>query len=378
MKHLALVPGAALVAGLLATTAHAVPTVAGVLVFATGAAAGGTGPDAVAIGNGSVFVEYGNGANSTGAGGASTIVQYNQATGATQSTYSIPGLVDGLRFNPVTGIVWALQNQDGNATLSLINPATHTVSGPLSYAPPYVYGPTSGRGYDDVAFSGGQVFLSDTNPAAASDPILQVLNQGNTPTGPLTTTGILTAGQTGTLPDSDSLVAQPGGKLIQTAEGDGPGSGSTGLFSIIANPGTSSQTVTNVVVTDGAGNGVFNMDDVVIPGTTAGTLYLTDTANNGLYAVSLTGLDPNAPLASIGGFNLPNGITPADVSIASEVGIVDLSTGIATPLITNANLPGTFTIGAFVPAAAVPEPGTLTLLGTGALLLGAVTRRKRA
>jgi hypothetical protein len=27
-----------------------------------------------------------------------------------------------LKVNPVTGMVWALQNQDGNSTLSLINP----------------------------------------------------------------------------------------------------------------------------------------------------------------------------------------------------------------------------------------------------------------
>ncbi len=378
MRYYALLPGTLVAAGLFASAAHAVPTVGNVSVFATGAAAGGTGPDAVAVGNGSIFVEYGNGADSTGASGSSTIVQYNQTTGATQATYSIAGLVDGLRFNPTTGAVWALQNQDGNATLSLINPVAHTVSGPLSYAsPPYVYGPTSGRGYDDVAFAGGKVFLSFTNPASASDPILQTLDQGNTPSGTLTTTNILTAGQTGTLPDTDSLVAQPNGSLIQTAEGDGPGSGSTGLFSIISNPGTALQTVANVVVTDASGNNVYNMDDVVIPGTTSGTLYLTDTANIGLYAVSLTGLDPNAPLASIGGFNLPGGTDPSQVSKTPEIGIVDLTTGIATPLITNANLPGTFTIGAFVPTA-VPEPGTLALLGTGVAALAGFGRRKRA
>jgi DNA-binding beta-propeller fold protein YncE len=65
-------------------------------------------------------------------------VQYS-TSGAVQHNYTISGLVDGLKFNPVTGMVWALQNNDGNATLSIIDPITHTVSGPLSYAaPPYV------------------------------------------------------------------------------------------------------------------------------------------------------------------------------------------------------------------------------------------------
>jgi hypothetical protein len=122
-------------------------------VFATGGPVGGTGPDSVTIGDGSVWIEYGNTADSTGAGGRSTIVQYS-TSGARQHTYSIPGLVDGLKFNPTTGMVWALQNNDANATLSIIDPTTQTVSGPLRYGPPYVYttpGPLA-RGYDDVAF----------------------------------------------------------------------------------------------------------------------------------------------------------------------------------------------------------------------------------
>lgn len=376
MKHLVALPAVAL-AGLFAATAHATPTIGSISVFATGAAVGGTGPDSVTVGSGSVWVQYGNGASSTGASGSSTIVQYNQSTGAIQSQYSIAGNVDGLKINPTSGIVWALQNQDGNATLSLINPATKTVSGPFSYAsPPYVYGPNSGRGYDDVAFANNNVFLSYTNPASPTDPILQQLNQGNTPAGTLTTTNILSAGQTGTLPDSDSLRATPAGDLVQTAEGDGPGSGSTGQFTIVHNPGTTSQTSTNVVVFDPAGNNVFGLDDVVVPGVTAGTLYLTDSANNGVYAVNVTGLDPNAPLASIAGFNLPNGVVPTDVARASEIGIVNLATGVATPFITGADLPGNFTIGDFVPAA-VPEPSALALFATGVLSLFGLARLRQ-
>ena len=126
-------------------------------------------------------------------------------------------------------MVWALQNNDGNATLSLINPATHAVSGPLMYqSPPYVYGPTSGRGYDDVAFLNGKVYLSYTNPVNPTDPVLQILNQGNTPSGTLTTTTILTAQQTNPLfmsstqapPDIDSLKSTPSGQLVLTSEGD--------------------------------------------------------------------------------------------------------------------------------------------------------------
>src|SRR3984957_4694954 len=168
----------------ISASAQAGPT-ASSSVFATGGAVGGTPPDSVTIGDGSVWVEYGNGADSTGAGGSSTIVQYSATSGAVQHNYTISGLVDGLKFNPSTGMVWALQNNDGNATLSFIDPTTHTVSGPLTYGAPYSYGQNggTGRGYDDVAFLNGQVYLSYTNPVNPTDPVLQILNQGNNPTG---------------------------------------------------------------------------------------------------------------------------------------------------------------------------------------------------
>ena len=94
-------------------------------------------------------------------------MQYSYG-GTVQHTYTISGLVDGLKFNPVTGMVWALQNNDANATLSIINPTTQTVSGPLRYGPPYTYttpGPLA-RGYDDVAFLGAdRHFLCPTSIA---------------------------------------------------------------------------------------------------------------------------------------------------------------------------------------------------------------------
>ena len=120
-------PSAAALLIALGASAQAAPT-ASSSVFATGGPVGGTQPDSVTIGDGSVWIEYGNGADSTGASGSSTIVQYG-LNGSVQHQYTIAGLVDGLKINPTTGIVWALQNNDGNATLSLINPTTHVVSG---------------------------------------------------------------------------------------------------------------------------------------------------------------------------------------------------------------------------------------------------------
>jgi hypothetical protein len=68
---------------------------------------------------------------------------------------------DGLRANPQTKQLWALQNEDGNPNLVIINPTTGTQT-------VYTFGPTPhGGGYDDIAFRGDNVFQSASNPATA-------------------------------------------------------------------------------------------------------------------------------------------------------------------------------------------------------------------
>src|SRR5208282_2809421 len=103
-----LVPSVAALVIATGASALADPTITSVSVFATGAPVGGAGPDSITNGDGSVWVEYANTGVSTG-GGASEIVRYSLG-GAVQNMYAISGLVDGLKVNPVTGTVWALQN----------------------------------------------------------------------------------------------------------------------------------------------------------------------------------------------------------------------------------------------------------------------------
>ena len=310
---------------LLVTVAPAAAQTASVSVFATGGAVGATQPDSITVGDGSVWVEYGDGADSTGAGGSSTIVQYSYG-GAVQHTYTISGLVDGLKVNPVTGMVWALQNNDANATLSIIDPTTRTVSGPLSYGPPYVYttpGPLA-RGYDDVAFLNGKVYLSYTNPVNPTEPVLQVLNNGNKPTTTLNTTSILTAQQTGVAsstnePDIDSLKSTPNGELVLTTEGDGPGCcDPIGEFTLIGHPGAANQSVTNVHVTNG-GQNVQGIDDVIFPGASKGWLYVAETGSNTVDKFWLTGLDPNTPIVAIGGLNEVALVNPGNGDVESAL-----------------------------------------------------------
>jgi hypothetical protein len=320
------------------------PNIDSITQFAT-APGHATAPDSITTGNGFVWVAYTDGADSTGAGGHSTIVQYNSA-GHIVHTYTLQGYVDGLKFNPETGEVWALQNQDGNSTLSLIDPKRHTVTGPLSYKIP-----SSTRGYDDVVFRGDQVFLSYTNPPGTTgDPTVVMLTNGDDPHGKLKTKTVLTDGVTGfdtvsraieavPMTDPDSLKLAPNGDLLLS-------SGADGDIIDIQNPGTASQAIAFTQI-KGVTPGNAGLDDVIRPGASQGTFYLSDTADNRVLAFHVSGLNVNdyyASVASLGAF-----------------GQVDPSTGVFTPLIDASNAPG-MTFGSphgvtFVPDSdAAPTP----------------------
>ncbi len=296
------------------------PTIQSTNIFAT-APDGAKSPDSITSGNGSIWVEYGNSAKSDGSAGSSTIVQYD-LLGNTQNTYTLPGLADGLKVDPVTGDVWALQNQDGNSAITLIDPATKQVSAPLSYAAPYTYGAGSTRGYDDAAFVGQKVFLSYTNPANSGDPVVQQLTNGTAPFGSLQTTEVLRFGDTGTnlvtgetnqpLPvtDPDSLKSMPDGSLILTSEAGK-------AFTIISNPGTTQQSASFLTLPPSSSS----PDDVIMPTAASGTFYVSNQNDNNILAVKVDGLNTNDLYASVG----------------TAVDQIDPSTGTVTPIITGLN-----------------------------------------
>jgi hypothetical protein len=284
------------------------------------APSGDKSPDSITLANGDIWVAYTNGADSTGLSGSSTVVEYDR-NGHIDHSYQINGYVDGLKFDPVTGEIWALQNQDGNSTLSIIDPEDHTVSAPLSYADP-----SATRGYDDVVFTHGKVFMSYTNPVNPGDPTLVQLTNGNDPDGALETKAILNFGDTGinletgkteVVPqnDPDSLKLAPNGDLLFA-------SGADQVIIDVQKPGTSHQSVAFTQVQGvpaGAG-----LDDVLKVDASAGTFYLSDTADNRVLAVHATGLNANDYYASVG----------------DAFGEVDPLTGQFTALVSAANAPG--------------------------------------
>ncbi len=288
-----------------------------ITTFATGTAVNATGPDSITLSRNSVWVSYTNGADSTGLSGSSTIVQYN-LHGEVRHTYSITGSVDGLKVDPRTGRVWALQNQDGNSTLSVINPKMHTVSGPIPYAVK-----SATQGYDDVVFRGNQVFLSYTNPLAPTDPTVQLLQNGS---NPLVVIPILTMGATGTNlatgqtnqpttdTDSDSLKLTPTGDLMLS-------SGADGQLIFVEKPGKPDQSVSFLQLLDPMGLAVSGLDDAVFATAREGTFYVADTTNNRILKIEVDHVRVGTLFASVGSLN--------------QLTVVDIHTGVTSPFVSN-------------------------------------------
>ncbi len=300
----------------------AAATVDRVSVFASGAAVNATAPDAITIANETLWVSYANGADSTGLKGSSTVVEYS-FNGSVLKKYSIPGSVDGLKFNPETNVIWVLQNQDGNSTLTLISPEKGILPGsPFSYAVK-----SSTRGYDDVAFLNGRAYMSYTNPTSPEDDTIQVLDKG---TSPLQLDSVLEKDVTGTnlttemrnqatsQNDPDSLSTTPFDGLMLS-------SGDDGQLIFVQHPRTSAQSVSFLQLIDTTGTAVSGLDDAVWVLTPKGTFFISDTKNNRVLKVEASNLSPVSLYASVGSLNV--------------VGNVDLETGVVTPFITSVNGP---------------------------------------
>src|SRR5260370_10393342 len=95
-----------------------------VTVFATGNSTL-SATDSIAVVGNHVFVGYGDGHAPDGSDGKnSQVVEYRIDNGRVVHVYTVPGHNDGLKLDPTTGLLWALQNEDGNSNLVIINPAT--------------------------------------------------------------------------------------------------------------------------------------------------------------------------------------------------------------------------------------------------------------
>ena len=304
-------------------------------------------PDSVTFNDTNIFVGYGNGGAPDGSGGAmSTIVEYDM-TGAVVTTFTVVGHNDGLRINPADGSLWALQNEDANANIAVIDlkSGKQTVTQFPSPAP-------HGGGYDDVVFTKGATFVSASNPANnpnTGPAIVSVDLKGKklsvTPVlaGEAMATNVLT-GSTVTLNllDPDSMILDPFGELILDSQGDGE-------EVVVHNPGQSCQSALVVPLTYPTGPGTFAglmADDTAFATSNSGFIIFADKDLQTVFKIT-------APYFFIGAAYTA---FQDNTGTFGFVGHTDFSTGVSTPIITGLGNPGGM---AFIPSSigklSVPE-----------------------
>ena len=312
-----------------------------VTTFAT-APSGLSKPDSITFSSTNVFVGYGNGGAPDGSGGAmSNVVEYD-FTGTVVKNFSIVGHNDGLRFNPMTNELWAVQNEDGNANLSIIN---------LKSGAQKIYqlgtGPHGG-GYDDIDFNNNKVYLSasaptinpDTAPAIVSLKLagkkaeLSGIFNGDASAIDVTT------GQADTLnlQDPDSMIVDPSGELVMTSQGDGE-------LIVVQHPGLTCQKAFVVPLTSTAGGstiGDTQLDDTVFTTRGTGELLVADKGLNTVFTITAPYFAASA-YSAVSIFSSPSAANPSE----SFVGQTNLSTGFVTPIVNGMSNPGGM---AFIPS----------------------------
>jgi hypothetical protein len=308
---------------------------------------GYTAPDSITFSRHYVFVGYGNGGAPDGSGGAkSTIVMYKM-DGTVVKTFTVVGHNDGLRYNISAGELWALQNEDANATLIIIDPNTGKQKTFVLGTGPH------GGGYDDLVFFGNEVFISASNPSTNTEPglvrfkskdkkvkLIGILNDNASATD-------VTTGKTVTLnlTDPDSLMIDPFGELVLDSQGDGE-------LVIVQHPGRPCQNNLVVPLTsplaDGTVIGDTTADDTVFANSPKGTLLVADKGAETVYAINAPYFAAGAAYSAIVSVTVPNGSTV----VGAFVGQTDLTTGFVTPIVSGLSNPGGM---AFIPADGHPS-----------------------
>lgn len=300
--------------------------------------AGATQPDDLAISaNGKqLWVGYGNGVDTFGKGGPSNLVEYDIASGTVLKNIPIPGHLDGLKINPTTGDVWATENEDGNPTLAVVDHETGAFK-IFRFSPTVITG-----GMDDLVFVAASRGDSGHDSESSEDVYIVASSQVDTTTpvivrisGPLRATNTrLTAALPGApqsvwnvatnsaettdmIGDPDSMTLDPAGELVLDNRSD------DSLY-IVRDP-NAQHPLLRVPLTLGGSpvevnDTIFTLSETNGVPSTAGTIFITDTSANAIYMLT----KPYFPANEV--------YTAANV--ANVVGLLDLNSGVVTPVAT--------------------------------------------
>ena len=293
-------------------------------IFAA-APTGLSAPDSVAILDNHVFVGYGDGHLPDGSDGLNSQVVEFDMSGKVLYTYTVPGHNDGLKVDPITHKLWALQNEDANANLEIIDTKTH-------YMRRYTFGPAPHGGvYDDMVFRGCKVYVSASNPANnpnTGPAIVSARLEGNLVAVEPVLAGEASAidiptGKTITLnlEDPDSMTMDPLGNIVLDSQGDQE-------LIIVSDPGTEHQNVLHLPLTYLTSSGPMSVetDDTAFVTSTEGFLLFADKGLNNVYKLTKSAFSPGTAYTAADG--------------GPFVATLDFTTGVVTPVVTGLNGPG--------------------------------------
>ncbi len=286
---------------------------------------GATQPDdlAVTADGMDLWIGYGNGVDTFGKGGPSNAVEYDLSSGAVLQNLIIPGHLDGLKINPTTNDVWATENEDGNPTLAIINHVTGDFT-IYTFSPTLITG-----GLDDLVFSGpnsSDVFIVASSQVNTTTPVIvQISGKPMTdtvvtstlPGAPPNVWNVVTntAETTDKIGDPDSMTLDPAGELVLDNRSDDSlyiARATGAVNSVLRVPLTLSGKPVEVNDT------IFITSATTNAASTAGVIYITDTTANALYALTKPYFASNEVYTA--------------ANVVGDVGLVDLNTGVVTPI----------------------------------------------
>jgi hypothetical protein len=282
-------------------------------------------PDSIVLSEDSVIVAFQNHVAKDGSDGlSSTLVEFS-LSGDVKRTFSVKGHNDGLRIVG-EGKLWAVQNEDANPNLVVIDLASGMQT-------PYAFAPTPhGGGYDDIVVArNGDVYLTASNPNldASGVNVFPALVRARLANGSVQLDTILygnaqaTDIPTGTtvtlnLTDPDSMTIDLAGNIVFTSQADSE-------LVWVAHPGTAEQTVGHLGISSsatGPGRALITIDDTAFAPAWAGSLLVSDVGGGAVYRIERTPL----------GFEPGQAYSASDT--AGVVGTLNLDTGVLTPIVT--------------------------------------------
>ncbi len=318
---------AALAVPALSQAPKAIPGYA-VSVFAKGVQGQYSAPDSIAVDRGHIFIGYGDGNDPAGLDGKSNqIVEYD-VQGHVLHIYVVKGHNDGIKVNPYTHRIWAMQNEDADPNLVIIDPATQTQK---LYT--FAGTPPHGGGYDDITFRNGKAYFSASNPAHnpnAYPAIVEAKLMGDTIEVTSALEGNAQAmdvvtGETVTLnlQDPDSMTLTPANDILLDSQGDSE-------LVLLHRPGAK-QSVS--VIPLSSPFGTPQADDTLFIPSDRGFILMSDTPADVVYMIRKNGFVPGTA------FTAAVGASDANGNSVGFVGVLDLNFGDLKPVVTGFQSP---------------------------------------